>query len=189
MNVRPAVESDYEAVVDLSQGIYDELDYLPVVFHEWLTQPNRVLFVAEMEGEIIGAESMFFIDEGETAIGGAWRIHLSYRGRGLGSKMTGLVLEWVKQHYPEVVQLRVLARVNIDPNKTILQCSALTFNVTKDYAIPDKTLKEVSGLKLCRYSKEEFSDVRPDKKKYLFSVPARPEKCLRPPLFFYFLFL
>ena len=183
MNVRPAVKSDYEAVVELSQGIYDGLDYLPVVFHEWLTQPKRVLFVAEMEGEIIGAESMFFIDEGETAIGGAWRIHPRYRGRRLGSKMTGLILECVKQHYPKVFQLRLAGNLNVDPNKTILQCTRLIFSVTKDYSIPYdyETLKEVSGLKLSRYSRQEFSDVILDKpmaevlfKEHLLLINAQP---------------
>ena len=43
------------------------------------------------------------------------------------------------------------------------------------------------------YSKFKFAPianmVRPDKKIYLFSVPARPENCPRPEVFFYFLFL
>ena len=51
------------------------LDYLPVVFHEWLAQPERILFVAELEGKIVGTEFIFVVDEGKTATGGAWRIH------------------------------------------------------------------------------------------------------------------
>ena len=35
------------------------LDYLPVVFHEWLAQPERILFVAELEGKIVGTEFIY----------------------------------------------------------------------------------------------------------------------------------
>ena len=82
------------------------LDYLPVVFHEWHAQPERILFVAELEGKIVGTEFIFVVDEGKTATGGAWRIHPRYRGRKLGSQLTRFVLEYITQNYPRVSRVR-----------------------------------------------------------------------------------
>ena len=180
MNVRPAVESDYEAVVELSQGIYDGLDYLPIVFHKLLTEPNRVLFVAELEGKIIGTEFIFVVDEGETAIEGAWRIHPKYRGRGLGSQLARLVLEYVKQNYPRVSRVRRTSLKSFSyPRRQIFQYSYKRFNVKKDLAIPGEP--EIPEIKLSRYSKQEFSDVILDKpvtkvlfKKHLHIVDLNP---------------
>ena len=180
MNVRPAVESDYEAVVELSQGIYDGLDYLPIVFHKLLTEPNRVLFVAELEEKIIGTEFIFVVDEGETAIEGAWRIHPKYRGRGLGSQLARLVLEYVKQNYPRVSRVRRTSLKNFRyPRRKIFQYSYKRFNVKKDLAIPGEP--EIPEIKLSRYSKQEFSDVILDKpvtkvlfKKHLHIVDLNP---------------
>ena len=162
LNVRLAVEGDYEAVVDVSQGIYDGLDYLPVVFHKLLTQPNRVLFVAELEGKIIGTEFIFVVDEGETAIERAWRIHPKYRGRGLGSQMARFVLEYVKQNYPRVSRVRTTIRKNARyPRRDIFQYSFKIFNVSKDFTISGEP--GIPKIKLSRYSKEEFSDIILDK--------------------------
>ena len=44
--VRQATTSDFEAVMKISEGLYSGMDIIPSVFHEYVTDTNRVFFVA-----------------------------------------------------------------------------------------------------------------------------------------------
>ena len=44
--VRQTTTSDFEAVMKISEGLYSGMDIIPSVFHEYVTDANRVFFVA-----------------------------------------------------------------------------------------------------------------------------------------------
>ena len=44
--IRPARPEDYEGVMAISVDLYDGMDIIPEVYHDYLADPNRVFYVA-----------------------------------------------------------------------------------------------------------------------------------------------
>lgn len=68
VSFRLAVEADHPAVLEISQGVYDDIDYLIWEFFNFLNDPNRRILIAEKNGKAVGLQVMHIVDEGETAI-------------------------------------------------------------------------------------------------------------------------
>ena len=56
--VRAAGPSDYDAVMAVSDNIYDGMDYLPVLYHTFIHDPNSHMFVAEVNGKVVSTSEM-----------------------------------------------------------------------------------------------------------------------------------
>ena len=50
---REATAADYDDVMNISDGIYDGFDYLPVRYHDFCKDPQRHMFVAEDDGKVV----------------------------------------------------------------------------------------------------------------------------------------
>ena len=44
--IRQALTSDYDDVMKISEGLYSGMDIIPSVFHEYVTDPCRIFYVA-----------------------------------------------------------------------------------------------------------------------------------------------
>ena len=50
---RLATADDYEAVMDIDRNIYSGYDYLPTMYHSYVNNPQRVVCVAQLKGQIV----------------------------------------------------------------------------------------------------------------------------------------
>ena len=100
--IRDAVESDLADVLEMSKGIYGDYDSFPGEFLNILHDPSRRILVAEKEGKAVGLQVIHIVDKGETAIGQSLRVHLKYRGRGIGKFLVQECRNYVKENFPQV---------------------------------------------------------------------------------------
>lgn len=80
--VRKARPSDREAIVEMSKEIWGGTDYLPLVWDEWLRDPDGVLLTATYEGKPVGVSKISVLSPGEIWLEGL-RLHPRLQGRGL----------------------------------------------------------------------------------------------------------
>ena len=162
--------ADYEEILDMSEGIYDGYDYLPFVFHQWLNEPNRLVFVAQFEEKLVGLNSISIISGGTTCVGQALRIHPNYRGKRLASYLKNAIGDYMRCNYPSVRHELYtigddntvrLAMQKSRGDRLVLEQAILAFHVNKGGAkaeVLDAICRNLAvELRPCR--KQEFHDV------------------------------
>lgn len=82
ISFRLANEQDIQAILEMSKGIYGGRDYLPYAIHGWFQANDRHMFVAELQGKVIGFQAAVITDGGHSILCHSLRIHKEYRGRG-----------------------------------------------------------------------------------------------------------
>ncbi|XP_028407505.1 histidine N-acetyltransferase-like [Dendronephthya gigantea] len=100
--LRVANEADLPAVLEISEGIYEGLDYFPYEFLNLLDDPNRTILIAEMDGKAVGLQVMHVIDEGEAVLAHSLRVHYKYRCQGIGRRLIQESRNYVKANFPQV---------------------------------------------------------------------------------------
>ena len=161
LTFRLAQFGDFDAVVKLSEGIYDGLDYLPLTFHKWLQKDNLVFLLAYSGDKLIGLTACFVVDEGRTFIRRAERILAELRGQGLVRQLREYARKYVREHYPSVQRERFTTPADLasSADKTkLLEFDFLAYHVQKKFNGEAEISKTSSvGIKIC--SREYFSDV------------------------------
>ena len=167
---RLASAADYEEILEMSEGIYDGYDYLPFVFHQWLKEPNRLVFVAQLEEKLVGLSSISIISGGTTCTCQALRIHPNYRGKRLGSYLEKAIYNYMRCNYPSVRQELYattddntvrLAMQKSRGDRLVLEQVFVAFHVPKGGVKAD-VLDEISrnlAVDLKPYLRQEFHDV------------------------------
>ncbi len=89
---RPALAKDKEAVLELCSHIWEGGDYIPLVWDDWLADPDGLLGVAELHGRLAGVFKLTKFQEGEWYMEGL-RVHPDFQGKGVASHIHGYVLE------------------------------------------------------------------------------------------------
>jgi len=168
--VRKARPDDFEAIVEMSKGIYDGHDYFLCVFHEWLQSPHRLIFVAECLEKVVGLRAINIVDNGQTFISQGLRIHPDYRGQGLSSRLISAVHDYIRNFLPTVCRERFTTKSdNIERlaiqkkhgDRAVLDQDILAFYVNKD-EVPHDVLEEELlelAIKLHPYSKDDAAEV------------------------------
>ncbi|XP_028407506.1 histidine N-acetyltransferase-like [Dendronephthya gigantea] len=100
--IRLASEADLPAVKEVSEDVYGGHDYFLGEFLNFLNDPNRRVFIAEMDGKVVGLRAMHIIDEGETVIGHSLRVHYKKRCQGIGTRLVQESRNYVKAKFPQV---------------------------------------------------------------------------------------
>jgi GNAT superfamily N-acetyltransferase len=96
VTVRPALETDTPAVMELSSHIWDGEDYVPYVWSDWLSDVQGMLVVAENETRIVGLGKLTCLSEEDWWLEGL-RVHPEYEGRGIASQIhEHLMNVWIK---------------------------------------------------------------------------------------------
>ena len=173
LQCRLASADDYEEVLEMSKGIYNGYDYLPFVFHQWLEEPNRLVFVAQLEEKLVGLYSTSIISGGTSCTSQALRIHHKYRGKRLGSYLENGLYDYIRRNYPSV--RRELYAIIHDSvvfamhkgrgDRLILEQATLSFHVKKG-SLKVEVLDEISrnlAVELKPSARQEFHDVLPEK--------------------------
>ncbi|EDO48972.1 predicted protein [Nematostella vectensis] len=149
----------------MSQGIYSGHDYLPCIFIEWLNQPSRLIFVAEVGGKLVGLRAINIIDDGKTFISQGLRIHPDFRGLGLSSRLIAEVHDYIRKKYPSVVRERFTTKSdNIERlaiqkkqgDRAVLDQDILAYHIPKNFLgnISEHSTVQ-SSIKLHPYSKQD----------------------------------
>ena len=114
LTFRLARSGDFDAIVKLSEGIYDGHDYLPLKFHNWLQRDNLDVLLAYSGDKLVGLQACFVVDEGRTFIRRAERILAELRGQGLArqlSELQEITPESIIQMYNENASRQVMMHV------------------------------------------------------------------------------
>ena len=167
ITIRLAKEEDFDEVIQVSEGIYDGLDYLPGKFHQWLQSPDQLVFVAELQGKVVGLRVATIMPDRQTFVARALRVHRDHRGQGLSYQIMHAVDAYVLQLYPEIStehhataisksQVMAMSR-RMGGDKILLEHNFYSFQVTESTMT---LLKEMDNLikELCRFSKEEAAE-------------------------------
>ena len=59
VRVRRATADDYDAIMGFSEGVLDGNDYLPALYHQYLSNPLRFLFVAVVDDKVVSKPSLY----------------------------------------------------------------------------------------------------------------------------------
>ena len=110
VQVRDGLDSDVGWILDLGAALFEDLgDYREILGH-WLALPRTRILIAELEGASVG----FALISPGRSIGFLWRpwaelvgigVLPQYRGRGVGRRLMGTVVEVADQWRAREVRL------------------------------------------------------------------------------------
>lgn len=171
MKFRLARLSDFDEVVNLSRGIYDGHDYLPLEFHRWMKTENFAVMVAVVGEKLVGLRAGFIVDDGKTCIRRAGRVLQEFRGRGVSKKLSQVLDEYVRHNFPSVIRVRFVTTYNgfsensLAKLKTIREFEVLSYDIGEEAPLSKEKSQEISTVEIATCTKEYISDV-------IFSNPA-----------------
>jgi len=172
LEIRPASESDLDAVMKLCRAIYehkDEMDHecIPLKFSGWLTEPKRSVFVAQMKDRIVGFRTFAIVNDGRSSVCDAEKIHPQFRRQGLQIQVVEANREFIRKNYPNVSREFFYAPKQLYARRQELFSDEMLFKQdTLAYYIDQasfdlKRLNEVQGklgLQVRPCSREEFEE-------------------------------
>jgi len=163
LTFRLAQSGDFNAVVRLSEGIYDGHDYLPFKFHKWLQRDDLAVLLAYSGDKLVGLTACFVVDEGRTFIRRAERIQAELRGQGLARQLREFARKYVREHFPSVQRERLMVgydKVSARDETKLLEYDVLSYEVTENsfsQALISMNKSMTGQISLC--STEYLSDV------------------------------
>ena len=162
LTFRLAQSGDFDAVVELSEGIYDGHDYLPFKFHKWLQRDNLKVLLAYSGDKLVGLQACFVVDDGRTFIRRAERILAVLRGQGLARQLREFARKYVSKHYPSVQRERFTTLLDIVSSaghtNRLLKTDILPYHVqNKNYG--EAEISKTNSAKIVLCSRTYFSEV------------------------------
>ena len=161
LTFRLAQSGDCDAVVKLSEGIYDGHDYLPFNFHKWLQRDNLDVLLAYSGDKLVGLVACFVVDEGRTCIRRAERILAELRGQGLARQLREFARKYVTEHYPSVQRERFSSIADmassVDQTK-LLEYDILSYQVDKK-SYGEAEIFKINSVEIEMCSREYFAEV------------------------------
>ena len=170
LTFRLAQSGDFDAVVKLSEGIYDRHDYLPFTFQKWLQRDNLAVLLAYSGDKLVGLLGCFVVDEGRTFIRRAERILAELRGQGLVRQLREFARQYVRERFHRIERERSVVgfdKVSSRDQTEVLEYDVVSYEVTEpsfSQAIVPMNKSNTRELSLC--STEYLSDV-------ILTEPAR----------------
>ena len=158
---RLAKPDDLDDIVELSKGIYEGHDYLPLKFHKWLQLNNMAVILAHSGDKLIGLLACFIVDDGRTLVRRAERIRQELRGQGLVKQLREYARNHAKQHFPNLQRVRlttVFDIVNSQHHTKLLDWDIVGYQVEKKFC--SRALASTANsveIKPC--SREYFSNI------------------------------
>lgn len=160
LTFRLAQPGDFDAVVKLSEGIYDGHDYLPFKFHKWLQRDNLDVLLAFSGDKLVGLQACFVVDEGRTLIRRAERILAELRGQGLARQLREFARLYTREHYPSLQRERFTTShvaSSVDQTK-LSEYDMLAYRVQKKF-YDEAEISKTSSVEIEICAREYFSEV------------------------------
>lgn len=82
-------------MLQITRDVWDGHDYVPFVWHRWLSQVNGQLIVAELDGRVVGLQNASLHPDGSAWLEGI-RVADDVQARGVGHAMLRHALEWAR---------------------------------------------------------------------------------------------
>ena len=160
LTFRLAQPGDFDAVVKLSEGIWDGHDYLPLKFHKWLQRDNLDVLLAYSDDKLVGLQACFVVDEGRTLIRRAERILNELRGQGLARQLREFARKYTRDHYPSVQRERFTTRrvASSEDQTKLLEYDMLSYHVQKKF-YGEAEISKTNSVKIEICAREYFSEV------------------------------
>jgi len=90
--------------MELTRTIWEGHDYVPIVWNEWLNDPEGLLAVAEYGGRVVGLGKLTRLTRNEWWLEGL-RVHPEYQGRGIGAHLMQYLYDHWQGDYGQTVRL------------------------------------------------------------------------------------
>lgn len=110
--IRPARPDDRPAMERITAHTWEDGDYIPQVWDEWLSEEGGELSVGQWgapEGPVVAISKITAQPEGQIWLEGM-RVDPEYRGRGIASQFLEYNLEFARSHGARVVRLATSSR-------------------------------------------------------------------------------
>ena len=104
IEIRPARAEDREAVFAFTARTWDDGDYIPYVWEQWLTDPTGALLVAARAGRAVGMTHVQMLSADEAWLEGI-RVDPAVRREGLGRALTARALAVARERGAKVARL------------------------------------------------------------------------------------
>lgn len=102
LKVREAELGDRQAILAISQRIWEGEDYIPFVVDQWLTEGG--LIVAELSGQVVGFAKITELSPGEVWLEGL-RVHPDHQGKGIAKTLARAQLELALAWHAHTIRL------------------------------------------------------------------------------------
>ena len=172
LEIRPASEDDFSAVVKLSRATFEDRaeadhDYIPNRFNDWLVEPKRSAFVAVIKDRVVGFRTFAIVNEGKSSVCEAEMIHPDFRRDDLQIQLIEANREFIRKNYPNVSREFFYAPKQLYARRKELFSDQMLFKQdTLAYYINQATfnlkklndVQERVGPQVRSCSREEFED-------------------------------
>lgn len=104
LTIRPAQQSDKEAVFKFCKYTFNWGDYIPSVWDEWLKEEKAKLLTATLNKKPVGIMRVTMQKPSETWLQAA-RTHPNHRRKGIATALTNACLQWAKTKGAKIARL------------------------------------------------------------------------------------
>jgi len=110
MEIVKATHEHKPGVMIASEDVYAGLDYLPVLYEEWIKEggvekPRRFNFVVLLDSVVVGFFSLLFTEDKSKFLSSAQRVAKAYRNQGVGRKIGDFTTNFARSINSDVEQL------------------------------------------------------------------------------------
>jgi GNAT superfamily N-acetyltransferase len=105
--IRPARPEDRAAMEHICAHTWEDGDYIPRVWDEWLADEGGILLVGELgapEGQVVALSKVTFQPAGQVWLEGM-RVDPDYRRQGIASRFLEFSMDYAREHGGRVVRL------------------------------------------------------------------------------------
>jgi ribosomal protein S18 acetylase RimI-like enzyme len=147
--IRPAQQSDREAVFRLCEHAFDGGDYVPDVWDMWLREQHSRVFTATLDGVPVGIMRVVIQKPGEAWFQAA-RTHPNHRRVGIATTLAEACWEWARNNGAKTV------RLSTDSDNYAAQeaLKKLGFTRISDFVIMKRERPQPQKADNCRWARK-----------------------------------
>jgi GNAT superfamily N-acetyltransferase len=149
LTIRPAQQSDREAIFKFCKHTFDWGDYVPNVWDMWLKEKQAKLFTATLNSKPVGIMHVSIQKSGEVWLQAA-RTDPNYRRRGIATTLTNACLKWAEHKGAKT------ARLSTDSDNYAAQkvLETISFTQVSDFLIMECKKLQPKKTDNSRWAKE-----------------------------------
>ncbi|XP_066269506.1 probable N-acetyltransferase 16 isoform X2 [Branchiostoma lanceolatum] len=102
LTFRMASHRDYDDVMRISVGVYDDRDYIPAFYHSFIDDTDVIVFLALVGDEVVALRVSKITESGTAFIVKAARVAPDWRGQGIDRRLSFHQDQWMRQNRPSV---------------------------------------------------------------------------------------
>jgi len=108
LEIRPARQDDHEAVAAFTRDTWEDGDYIPDVYPDWIEGDGKQTLVADAGDAIAGLGQVVLLSEHE-AWGQGLRVNPAFRGAGVSREITHSLFDWAREQGAAVARNMVFS--------------------------------------------------------------------------------